>query len=204
MKYLLTLLFTLALTTAQATAQSNYRLAPGDTITVEVLEDSQLNRSLLVLPDGNVSFPFAGDIRAGGRTVNDVREAITRGIASNFASSPTVFVTVSSLRPIVPAGPATPVEPATITIYITGEVGAAGPKAVAPGTTFLQAIAQSGGFSNFAATKRVQLRRTDPATGAQSVFTINYRALSRGAGLSNAVFLQEGDVILVPERRLFE
>jgi len=215
MKYLLTVLFalppalapilavTLALTTVQAAAQSGYRLKSGDTLTVEVLEDSQLNRSLLVLPDGNINVPFAGEIRASGRTVSQVRDAIAQSIASNFASTPTVFVSVSALRPVI-RGTSAPPAPVTINIYVTGEVAAPGLKAVAPGTTFLQAMAQSGGFSNFAATKRVQLRRTNPATGAQKIYTINYRALSRGAAQSRAIFLQEGDVILVPERRLFE
>lgn len=204
MKYLLTALIGLAMMTATAFAQSNYRLRTGDTITVEVLEDTQLNRSLLVLPDGTVSFPFAGEIQAGGRTVGEVRAAITQGIAANFANTPTVFVTVSSLRPITPAGPAVPAAPETIDIFFTGEIGAPGAKSVAPGTTFLQAMSLSGGFTNFAATKRVQLRRTDPATGAQTVFEIDFRALSRGARLSQAIYMQEGDVILVPERRLFE
>ena len=203
MKYLLTALIGLAVMTVSVMAQSNYRLRSGDTITVEVLEDAQLNRSLLVLPDGSISFPFAGEIQAGGRTVGEVRSAITQGIASNFANTPTVFVTVSSLRPVVPST-AAPAAPATIDIFFTGEVGAPGPKSVAPGTTFLQAMSLSGGFTNFAATKRVQLRRTDPATGAQSVFEINFKALSQGAKLDRAIFMQEGDVILVPERRLFE
>lgn len=204
MKYLITALIGLALMTVSAVAQSDYRLRAGDTITVEVLEDNQLNRSLLVLPDGKVSFPFAGEIQAGGRTVGQVRETIAQSIAVNFANTPTVFVTVSALRPVIPAAPAAPVAPETINIFFTGEIGAPGPKAVAPGTTFLQAMALSGGFSNFAATKRVQLRRTDAATGAQTVFEVNYRALSRGARLNQAIFMQEGDVILVPERRLFE
>lgn len=203
MKYLLTALIGLAVMTVSVMAQGNYRLKSGDTITVEVLEDAQLNRSLLVLPDGSISFPFAGEIRAGGRTVGEVRSAITAGIASNFANTPTVFVTVSSLRPVVPST-AAPAAPATIDIFFTGEVGSPGPKTVAPGTTFLQAMSLSGGFTNFAATKRVQLRRTDAATGAQSVFEINFKALSQGAKLDQAIFMQEGDVILVPERRLFE
>lgn len=203
MKYLLSALIGLAIMTASVAAQSNYRLRSGDTITVEVLEDTQLNRSLLVLPDGTVSFPFAGEILARGRTVSEIRSAITAGIAANFANSPTVFVTVSSLRPVVPST-AAPAAPATIDIFFTGEISSPGPKSVAPGTTFLQAMSLSGGFTNFAATKRVQLRRTDPVTGAQSVFEINFKALSQGARLDQAIFMQEGDVILVPERRLFE
>ncbi|RLJ36188.1 polysaccharide export outer membrane protein [Litoreibacter meonggei] len=207
MKQLMTaltgLIFALTLGFA-AQAQSNYRIKSGDTITVEVLEDSQLNRSLLVLPGGTVDFPYAGTVTASGRTVGQVQQAIKAGIAPQFASEPTVFVSVSALRPVVrSSGGGAPAAPATIDIYFTGEVSAPGIKKVAPGTTFLQAMAQSGGFSNFAATKRVQLRRTD-TSGQQTTSIINYRALARGARLANEIYLQDGDVILVPERRLFE
>jgi polysaccharide export outer membrane protein len=68
----------------------------------------------------------------------------------------------------------------------------------------LQALAQSGGLTRFAATKRIQLRRTDPRTGQQQISNINYRALSDGAVMVRDFVLQDGDVILVPERRLFE
>lgn len=187
-----------------AWAQGNYRIQPGDTIAVEVLEDSSLNRSLLVLPDGTVNFPFAGSLRAGGRTASQVQRAITQGIASNFAADPTVFVTVNSIAPQEEA--AAPIEeaPETIDVYFTGEVNAPGLKPMQPGTTFLQAIAQSGGFTRFAALKRVQLRRNDPQTGQSVVYNINYKALSDGARLNQNIILQDGDVILAPERRLFE
>jgi polysaccharide export outer membrane protein len=103
--------------------------------------------------------------------------------------------------------PRTPVAPAplpTIEIYFIGEVNAAGAKSVPPGTTFLQAMAQSGGLTRFAAVKRVQLRRTDPTTGQPHIFTINYGAILDGARMRNSVVLQDGDIIVVPERRLFE
>lgn len=205
MKYLFTALLGLVLTLSAAIAQSDYRIRSGDTLSVEVLEDSQLNRNVLVLPGGTFDFPYAGTVVAGGRTAAQVREAIKAGIASQFANEPTVFVTVSGLRPVVrSSGSSAPAAPETMDVYLTGEVGAPGLKQVQPGTTFLQAMAQSGGFSNFAATKRVQLRRTDPTTGAQSTYVINYKALERGARLKNEIYLQDGDVILVPERRLFE
>ncbi len=189
---------------AAAAAQENYRVSTGDTLSIEVLEDSQLNRSALVLPDGTINFPFAGSVRAAGRTVGEIQAAITDGIAGNFAAQPTVFVTVSGVQPRPPAA-TTGAAPAAVTIdiYITGEVGSPGVKPVKPGTTFLQAMAQSGGFTQFAATKRLQLRRLG-GSGRPQVHTINYRALSNGAALSQDIVLMEGDVILVPERRLFE
>ena len=199
MKYIIVALWTLILAATSATAQGNYRIKSGDTVAIEVLEDSSLNRQLLVLPDGTVNFPFAGTVVVGGRTAGEVQNAIASAISSNFATPPTVFVSVASVF----ARPSTGGGRSTIDVYFTGEVGAPGLKPLARGTTFLQAIAQSGGFTNFAATKRVQLRRTD-RSGKPSVFTINYRALSDGAALENDIVLQDGDVILVPERRLFE
>ena len=186
-----------------AFAQSEYTIKSGDSVTIEVLEDSSLNRTVVVLPDGRFSFPYAGSVRASGRTISQVAAAVRDGISSNFTVEPTVFVSVNPAPP-APAVAVAPAAPVTISIFFVGEVSSPGEKALQPGTTFLQALSNSGGFSNFAATKRIQLRRTDPATGLQSVFQIDYRALSDGAVLQNDFPLQDGDVILVPERRLFE
>ena len=188
-----------------ASAQDGYRIKSGDVLQIEVLEDPSLNREVLVLPSGEFSFPFAGTVLAGGRSVGQVQNAIATGIASNFAAAPNVFVSVRSLRPKEPRVASNgPRAANTINIYLLGEVNSPGTKAVAPGTTFLQALAQSGGFSQFAAQKRIQLRRSNSATGQQTLIKINYRALANGATLKRDVVLQEGDVILIPERRLFE
>lgn len=195
------------LTAGIAAAQDNYVVRPGDTLRIEVLEDSSLNRDVIVLPDGRFSFPYAGTVLAGGRTLSQIEGSVGSAISSNFSTAPSVFASIVALRPAPQrraGGAAAPAEAPTISVYFLGEVNAPGEKQVAPGTTLLQALSVGGGFSNFAATKRVQIRRTDPNTGAQSLHTINYRALSRGAELRSNIVLQEGDVILVPERRLFE
>ncbi len=202
MKYLIFALWGLLLAVTSASAQDVYRIQPGDTIAIEVLEDTSLNRSLLVLPDGTINFPFAGTVQAGGRTAAQVQQRIAAGIAPNFATSPTVFVSVNSVS--APRVGEAVVGPDAINVYFLGEVSNAGIRAMASGTTFLQGIAQSGGFSRFAATKRIQLRRTNPLTGEASIITINYRALQDGAQFNQNIILQDGDVILVPERRLFE
>lgn len=204
MRYILIAFWALVLSITAANAQDNYRIKPGDTLVVEVLEDASLNRSVLVLPDGSITFPFAGNVSVGGRTVADVQSTITAQIAENFASRPTVFVNVSALRPEVVAPPTREKAEPTISVYFIGEVNQPGMKPMAPGTTFLQAVAESGGMTRFAATKRVQLRRFDSQSGAQQIFTMNLRALGDGGPLTDNVVLQDGDIILVPERRLFE
>ena len=182
-----------------AAAQSGYQIQPGDTLQVEVLEDPSLNRSVLVLPDGTVSFPFAGSVRASGRTAGQLGTSITSGIASNFATEPNVFVTVESLRARTAS-----TGPARIDVYMMGEIAAPGEKKLSRGTTLIQALAETGGFTTFAATKRILLRRTNKRTGKQSVMRINYKAIADGTAVGQDVRLQDGDVIIVPERRLFE
>ena len=71
------------------------------------------------------------------------------------------------------------------------------------GLKILDAILECGGFTKFAATKRLQLRRTG-ADGRQSLFKVNYKAIAQGAMVTSDPVLVAGDVILVPERRLFE
>lgn len=184
-----------------ALAQNAYQIRPGDVLSVEVLQDPSLNREVLVLPDGSISFPFAGNLPAQGRTTNQVQDLIAQGISSNFAVEPNVFVTVRQLNAAPVGGGGAP---RTIDIYFLGEVSTPGVVAVPRGSTLLQALALSGGFTNFAAQQRIQLRRTNPHTGETSIATIDYRAISNGALLSNDPVLADGDVILVPERRLFE
>ena len=187
-----------SLTVAFATAaQAQYRIQSGDTLQIEVLEDPSLNRSVLVLPDGTVSFPFAGSVTAAGRTAGDVQSAVTSGIASNFANEPTVFVTVQSTQPRAASGGGSSTR--QIDVFMMGEIGSPGAKALERGTTLIQALATTGGFTKFAATKRILLRRTDPRTGQQTVSRINYKAIADGAAVGQDVVLQDGDVF--PQRQ---
>ncbi len=179
-----------------ALAQSaGYRIQPGDVLAITVLEDETLNRQSLVLPDGRISVPLAGSVGAAGQTVETVEKVIADRLASNFAVRPSVFVSVVTVAEEL-------VE--TFPIYVLGRVGEPGIREVEPGTTLLQAVALAGGLDRFAATKRIQLRRTDPSTGQERLFLFNYKAVERGGSIQSMITLREGDVIIVPERRLFE
>lgn len=200
MKHLLYLiagsLFASLLAASDVQAQADYRIRAGDTLRIEVVEDPGLNRSSLVAPDGRIAVPLAGGIRASGRTVEDVQSDLTARLGPNFASAPTVFVSVERLaeaRARTGAGTAP-----SITIYVVGEAGKPGKLSVAPGTTVLQAFAEMGGFSRFAATKRIQLRRGNDA------YALNYDAIEAGTSTSGSTTLVDGDVIVVPQRKLFE
>lgn len=178
-----------------AYAQSaGYRIQPGDELAITVLEDETLNRTTLVLPDGSISVPLAGSIQASGRSVDAVESAIADRLASNFAVRPSVFVSVTAVSDTG----------LTFPIYVVGQVGDPGMREVEAGTTLLQAIALAGGLDRFAATKRIQLRRMDAASGTEQLYIFNYNAVERGGAIQSMITMREGDVIVVPERRLFE
>ena len=185
-------------------AQDAYRIRPGDTLRIEVLEDATLNRSVLVSPDGRISVPLAGSVLAAGNSLDVIQSAVAAQLSPNFAAPPSVFVSVERLAERMPTGPlAPPAAPPTIDIFVIGEVGNPGKLQVTPGTTVLQLFAQVGGFTKFAATSRVQLRRVD-AAGVEQIYALDYDAIAAGSNPNGRTTMAEGDVIIVPQRRLFE
>jgi polysaccharide export outer membrane protein len=193
-RIVLTFLMMLLAVPAALAQSASYRIQPGDQLQITVLEDETLNRSLLVTPDGQISVPLAGTVRVAGQTVDAVESTIADRLASNFAVRPNVFVALTAVD--ASAG--------LFDVYVLGQVGSPGLREVEAGTTLLQALALAGGPARFAATRRIQLRRTDPATGQEKLYLFNYNAVERGGSITSMIALREGDVIVVPERRLFE
>jgi polysaccharide export outer membrane protein len=189
-------------TATVAAAQSEYLIRPGDTLSVSVLEDASVNGSGLVLPDGSINLPMAGVVIAGGRSVAQAGAAVSTALAPNFVTPPSVTVAVTGLAERAPARAAATAR--TIDVFALGEFNSPGKFAVAQGTTLLQFLAESGGMSRFAATKRIQLRRYNPATATENIYGFDYeRVLSGGQGIGASRLIQ-GDVIVIPERGLFE
>ncbi len=197
MKYVIALLgFLMAVTSASA--QTGYTLRPGDVLRIEVLEDPSLNRETLVLPDGTIALPLVGLVQAGGRGLDAVQAEITQKLTPNFAAAPTVYVGIAQLSSQQAAGGAA-AAPAGVTVFLMGEFSNPGKLSVKPGSTLLQVLAQSGGMTNFAAKKRIQLRR------GTSVYNFDYTQVEKaGTAAGFDTVISEGDVIVIPTRRLFE
>ena len=190
----LTFLMMLMAVPAALAQSASYRIQPGDQLQITVLEDETLNRQLLVTPDGRISVPLAGTVSVAGQTVDSVEKTIADRLTSNFAVRPNVFVALTAVDQT--AG--------QFSVYVLGQVNNPGSLDIEAGTTLLQALALAGGPANFAATKRIQLRRVDPGTGQEKLYLFNYNAVERGGTIRSMIALREGDVIIVPERHLFE
>lgn len=178
-------------------AQLSYLITPGDRLTVTVLEDPNLNSTVLVRPDGRITLPIAGSVEVVGRTPEQVQAILRDRLRNSFAVVPSVTVAV--------VGVAEPEDKPDV-IYVLGEVNRPGALEVLPPRTLtvLQAIAQAGGLGRFARGEAIQIRRIDPATGQETIFAFDYRELEAGRALPTNIQLIDGDVIFVPERGLFD
>ncbi len=196
---LLTLAFAcLSLLAGGAQAQQAYKLRAGDTIRIEVLEDQTINRSLLIAPDGRVSLPLAGVVSAAGRSIESLQAELVSRLTSSFASPPTVYVALEKQKDPRPSTGGAVSAFAGTGVYILGEAGKPGRLDVKPGTSVLQLFSQMGGFTKFAATKRIQLRR------GSKTFLFDYKAIEAGTSNAGSMVVNDGDVIVVPQRKLFE
>jgi polysaccharide biosynthesis/export protein len=179
---------------ANAQTRVTPALQPGDVVNITVYQEPKLDRQVLVGPTGMISFPLAGQIRAGGLTPAELENVIKARLKGRFTEEPDVTVSLVVLKPIE--------EDLKPKIFITGEVLRPGPFVMQNRLNVMQAIAVAGGFSPFAAKQRIQLRRK--IDGVESIFVFNYNDFFSGRNFENNISLRAGDVIIVPERGLFE
>ena len=193
MRVLLALLFFCGFLTS-AMAQSE-PLHPGDTIQISVWQDPKLNRQVVIGPDGMISFPLAGHIQAGGLTPQALENVLRRRLQKNYTSHLDITVSLAAVNreEQVETKPR---------VYITGEILKPGPYIIRADTNVVQALALAGGLGPFAASKRIQIHRQ--VNGTDSTYLFNYNAYVEGANTADNIILRSGDVIIVPQRGLFE
>jgi len=188
---------------AAAPAQADtYRLRPGDVLDVNVIQDPKLNRQIVVAPDGYVAFPLAGRFKAGGLTTSGVENALKAGLQKQFSTDLDVTVSYIQSEKREPRA-LKEAKDAEYTVYVTGEVAKPGAFVVPKRPpTVLQAIALSGGLGPFAAPRRIHIIRK--VNGGERVFPFDYKLYERGHNLEGNITLRSGDVVVVPERGLFQ
>jgi polysaccharide biosynthesis/export protein len=191
---ILIFLMCLCVTTTVAQAQT---LKSGDTLSVSVMQDSKLDRTVIVDPSGQIAFPLAGHFRVRGLSPQAVENVLKDKLKSNYKDE-SLEVTVA----LVNAAKDIPEEDLKPKVFITGEILRPGSYVVRQKTTLMQAIALAGGLGPFAAKRRIMVRRKGGP--GEDIFMFDYRAYEAGQDLEGNITLRAGDVIMVPERGLFE
>jgi polysaccharide biosynthesis/export protein len=164
-----------------ANNDSDYRIGPQDILRIDVWKEEQLTRTVPVRPDGKVTLPLLNDVHAAGLTPMQLSQAIG-GELKKFITNPQVTVTVMEIN--------------SRRIYVTGEVLRSGAYPMLPKMTVLQALSGSGGFTQFARTKKIYVLRTEQ--GKQTKLPFNYNEVLSGKRAEQNIVLEPGDVIVVP------
>lgn len=158
-----------------------YVIGPEDVLKIDVFKEADLSGSVPVRPDGNVSIPLIHDVQAEGLTPNQLAESIASKL-KQYLEQPEVTVVVTQVNKRL--------------VYVMGEVSHAGSLPLAPGMTVLQALATSGGVTEFANRKAIYVLRTE--NGVTSRLPFNYKKAIRGDAESFNLRLRAGDTIIVP------
>jgi len=158
-----------------------YTINPGDVLAISVWKEPDLERPVLVRPDGVFSFPLAGEIQAEGRTVDQVRTLVTERL-ERYIPDPVVTVSVTEIR--------------GNKIYVIGQVTRPGEFLVNPNVDVMQALAMAGGTTPFAQTDNIRILRRNG--GTQNAIGFRYSDIVRGRSLEQNIMLKAGDTVVVP------
>jgi polysaccharide export outer membrane protein len=159
----------------------DYVIGAEDSVEVQVWKNPDLSRTVTVRPDGKISLPLIGDVPAAGQTATQLTETVTEKLKTYYREPAQVTVIVNQVN--------------SYAIYVLGEVKTQGKQVVRSGTTFLQAISLAGGFTSYAATSKITLRRRS-STGKETAISIRYKDVLNGRQANPVV--KPGDTIIVP------
>jgi polysaccharide biosynthesis/export protein len=162
-------------------AQEAYTVKPGDVLSIQVWKEPDLQGPVLVRPDGQFSFPLAGQVDARGKTVDELQKTVTDRL-KKFISDPVVTVSVQEVK--------------GNKVYVLGQVNKPGEFIVNPRVDVMQALSMAGGTTAFANLGNIVILRRNEA-GQQSL-PFRYAEVSRGQNLQQNITLQAGDVVVVP------
>ena len=164
---------------AQAPAQaiaSEYTVGIDDVMDISVLQPEKLLTSVVVSPDGAITFPYIGSVVVRGMTLSQVQQAIQDKLADGYMKYPVVSVSLKESR--------------SRKFFVYGEVLKPGTYYINENITVLRAITMAGGFTKFGSSKVKILRPKQGKPGYDTV-QVNIKAVMDGAA--------QEDVLLAPE-----
>lgn len=170
-----------SISTAQQVSGLEYRIGPEDVLHISVWKEKDLDRKVLVRPDGGISFPLVGDMQVSGRTPVEVQDEI-RSRLQRYVPDAEVTVSVDKIS--------------GYTVFILGEVNNPGQFTLGRYVDVVQALTLAGGTTPYASERNMQiLRRQD---GREVTYQFDFRDIKRGKNLEQNIILQSGDVVVVP------
>jgi polysaccharide export outer membrane protein len=166
--------------------EDRYVLHPGDVLDIQYRYTPEFNQTVTVQPDGFISLEIGGDVKVGGRNLEQVRKVILTKARTRLQSPELIVVLKEFQKPYV---------------VVAGEVTQPGKFEMREKLTAIQAVLLAGGFKDSAKSSQILVFRKLNADTAE-VKSLDFRTLKRTSDLENDLTLQPGDMILVPRNRI--
>lgn len=164
--------------------QHEFVIGVADELAVTVWKMPELSQNVVVRPDGTITLPLIGEIKAMGKTATRLVTEI-RGRLAAYVKDDQAVVTV---------------EVKVINSYrfiVSGQVVRPGPLAAKYYVTVSEALIMAGGPTRFASAERTMILRQD-GSGKVRRIPVNAKALAEGKHLEQDLAIVTGDTIVVP------
>jgi polysaccharide export outer membrane protein len=161
---------------------TDYVIGPDDVLSIVFWRDADMTQEVTVRPDGNITLPLMGDVKAAGLKPTELRDLVATS-ASKFIEDPNVTVVVKQIN--------------SRNVFITGGVTRPGPYPVSGQMTVLQLITVAGGLTEFADGKNIRILRVENGTTTSLKF--NYNDVMDGKKLEQNIVLKPGDSVMVKQ-----
>jgi len=166
---------------ARAARAEEYVLGPEDQVAVSVWLHPELERTITINADGNITMPPVGDIAAAGLTTKQLGDRIADRLSAYLRQTTTVTVTVSKYM--------------SRSVFVTGSVASPGRYGFERIPSLVEVLGAAGGAQTGADLANVQVVRTE--NGARRTLTADVAAAMRSADTSHLPELKPGDTIIV-------
>ena len=161
---------------------SRYRLVPGDVLDVVYRYTPEFNQTVTIHPDGFVVLEIVGDLKLGGRTLEEARKIIIEKASVRLKDPEITLLLKEFQKPY---------------FVVSGEVNQPGRFEMRENVTALQAVMTAGGFKDTAKMSQIVVFRKINAEFAE-VKILNLKKIKKTSDLENDLTLEAGDIILVP------
>ena len=153
-----------------------------DLLAINVWKEPEISRAVAVRPDGKISIPLIGELKANGLTPRALQSMIATKLRS-YLFEPEVTVIVQEIR--------------SQRFNIVGEVNRPGTYPLIRPMTVLDAVALAGGFRDFAKITKIYVLRLRP-DGPRMRSPFNYKDVIKGHNFYQNLELEPHDTIVVP------
>jgi len=160
-----------------------YTIGEGDELDISVWQHDELDKEVVVRPDGYISFPLVGDVKAKDLTPVQL-SIIIKEYLSRMIRDPQVTVIVSNFG--------------SKNIFVLGEVTKPGTYSYRGGMSILDAVGAASGWKDSAVLNSVVVVRK-AFTEAPEAHRLNVYALIKKGDFSQNLALRPGDIIYVPK-----